>query len=78
MIGLTELLTGVFQPLATLVGELHTSDEELLTLKTKIFEIQMKAFTQAQEYETTLLKAKADIITAEAKEIGRASCRERV
>ena len=57
----------IFEPVTKLVDDLHTSEEERLTIKNKMFEIQAQAYSQAQEYETKLLDAKASIITAEAK-----------
>jgi len=62
-----QLIAGIFQPAADLIDSLHTSDEERLQIKQKMFEAQMAAAMQAQEYESQLLKSKADIITAEAK-----------
>ena len=56
----------IFKPAADLVDNLHTSDEERLSIKQKMFELQMQAYDKATEYEGQLLKAKADIITAEA------------
>lgn len=57
----------IFEPVTKLVDDLHTSEEERLQIKNKMFEIQAKAFSEAQEYETKLLEAKSEIITAEAK-----------
>ena len=57
----------IFEPVTRLVDDLHTSEEERLEIKNKMFQIQAKAYSQAQEYETKLLDAKASIITAEAK-----------
>lgn len=57
----------IFEPVTKLVDDLHTSEEERLTIKNRMFEIQAQAYSQAQEYETKLLDAKASIITAEAK-----------
>ena len=57
----------IFEPVTKLVDDLHTSEEERLQIKNKMFEIQAKAYSEAQEYETQLLNAKAKIITAEAQ-----------
>lgn len=59
-------ISGIFQPAADLIDNLHTSDEERLQVKQKMFELQMQAYDKASAYESQLLKAKADIITAEA------------
>ena len=64
---LFNLVGEIFKPAADLIDSLHTSDEERLTIKQKMFEVQMQAAMRAQEYENQLLKSKADIITAEAK-----------
>lgn len=66
-LGLMELISGIFKPATDLIDNLHTSDEERLLIKQKMFEAQMQAAMKAQEYETQLLKSQADIITAEAK-----------
>lgn len=60
------LIAGIFEPAAKLIDDLHTSDEEKLVIKQKMFEAQMTAAMQAQEYESELLKAKSAIISAEA------------
>jgi len=62
-----KLIGSIFTPLAELVDNVHTSDEERLQIKQKMFELQVQAFNKAEEYETALLKAKSTIITAEAQ-----------
>lgn len=57
----------IFDPVTRLVDDLHTSEEERLAIKNKMFEIQAQAYSQAQEYESKLLEAKSKIITAEAQ-----------
>jgi len=59
-------ISSIFKPAVDLIDELHTSDEEKLTIKQKMFEMQVGAFNKAEEYEQELLKAKASIIMAEA------------
>jgi len=61
------LLGEVFGPAAKLVDDLHTSKEEKLQLKNGLMGIQANVVGQAIEMETTLMKAKRDIIVAEAK-----------
>ena len=56
----------IFKPAADLIDNLHTSEAEKLTIKQKMFELQVSTYNKATEYESQLLKAKADIITAEA------------
>jgi hypothetical protein len=65
--GLIDLIAGIFKPAADLIDNLHTSEEEKLTIRQAMFEAQMAAAAKAQEYESQLLKSKADIITAEAQ-----------
>jgi len=60
------LIGGIFKPAADLIDNLHTSDEERLKIKQAMFDVQMQAAMEVQKYESQLLKAKADIITAEA------------
>jgi len=61
------LVGSIFKPAAELIDNLHTSEEEKLQAKQKMFEIQTEAFNKAEEYETKLLDAKKTIITAEAQ-----------
>ena len=64
--GLIELIAGIFEPAVKLIDELHTSEEERLEIKQKMFAAQMQAAMKAQEYELQLLKSQSDIIKAEA------------
>ena len=57
----------IFKPAADLIDNLHTSEQEKLEVKQKMFELQVQAFSKAEEYETNLLDAKKTIITAEAQ-----------
>ena len=61
------LVGSIFKPAAELIDNLHTSDEEKLEIKQKMFELQNQAFMKAEEYESQLLDAKKTIITAEAQ-----------
>ena len=45
------LVGSIFKPAAELIDNLHTSDEEKLTIKQKMFELQVEAFNKAEEYE---------------------------
>lgn len=60
------LISGIFKPAAALIDNLHTSEEEKMQVKQAMFELQVSAFSKAEEYEQELLKAKASIINAEA------------
>ncbi|WP_281545876.1 3TM-type holin [Grimontia sp. SpTr1] len=61
------LLSGLVAPVTNLVDELHTSDEERLAIKAKMFEMQMTLATQVMDYEARLMEAKTQVITAEAQ-----------
>lgn len=63
---LISLISSIFAPATKMVDDLHTSEEEKLTIKAKLFELQTVLFSKIQEYESKLLEAKAAIITAEA------------
>ena len=62
-----KLVGSIFKPAADLIDDLHTSEEEKLQVKQKMFEIQAAAFIEAEKYESELLEAKKTIITAEAQ-----------
>ena len=66
MIGVTDLISNIFKPAANLVDELHTSDEERLTAKSKMLEVQAAAMQQVFDYETQALTARANIVNSEA------------
>ena len=62
-----DFMTGLMQPVTDLIDAVHTSDEERLQLKAQIMRIQTEAMSKLQDYEMALLKAKSNIIVAEAK-----------
>lgn len=66
MIGVTDLIANIFKPAASLVDELHTSDEERLNAKSKMLEVQAAAMQQVFDYETQALTARANIVNSEA------------
>jgi hypothetical protein len=68
MIGqLFGLIGQVFKPAADLIDNLHTSEEERLAVKNELFRMQAELSAQVLQYEQSLLKAKAEIIQAEAQ-----------
>lgn len=67
MIGVTDLIAGIFKPAAELIDELHTSEEERLKAKGHLLTVQAAAMQRVFEYEAETLKAKAGIVQAEAK-----------
>lgn len=60
-------ISGIFEPAARLIDNIHTSDEERLTLKAELLRIQTGVITQSIELEKTALNAKASIIMQESK-----------
>ena len=55
------------EPLAEMVDELHTSDDERNRFKQVIFTIQNKMAAKVLDYESQLMEAQAKVITAEAQ-----------
>jgi hypothetical protein len=54
--GIWEFLTGLFKPAADIIDELHTSEEEKLSVKAKLLEIQTAVVNQIIDYERPLSK----------------------
>ena len=61
-----KFITAAIQPVASLIDNLHTSEEERLKIKQSLFEMQSLMAAKVMEYEAKILEAKAKIITAEA------------
>ena len=57
----------LFKGLFNIVDEVHTSDEERLNLKQKLFETQASLYSKVLDFETRLIEAQSRIIEAEAK-----------
>lgn len=66
--GIFDFLGGIIKPITDLIDNLSTSDEEKLTLKNKLMDIQNQANAKLLEYESTIVKAKADIMVAELQQ----------
>jgi hypothetical protein len=66
MIGLTDLIAGIFKPAAELIDELHTSEEERLKARGHLLDVQAAAMERVFVYEQATIEAKAKIIHAEA------------
>lgn len=62
-----EVLSVVFKPLVDLIDELHTSDEEKLQAKQKLFEAQSTLYIKVLDFEARQLEAQSRIVEAEAK-----------
>lgn len=66
-IPIIEAVTGLFGSLIGAIDDWHTSDEEKLEAKGKIFAAQGALLTTVFDYEKAQLQAQADIVVAEAK-----------
>ncbi len=60
------LIGQIFKPAMQAIDEVHTSEEERLTRKAQLMEMQIGLVDEALAYEQTLLQEKASIIKAEA------------
>lgn len=61
------LIGQIFKPAAELIDNLHTSQEEKLQQKAVLLQLQTDFLVQGLQYEQEQLKAKAEIVLAEAK-----------
>lgn len=61
-----DIVGGIFKPAAELIDNLHTSKEEKLQQKAVLLDLQTSFLTEALQYEQEQMKAKAEIIKAEA------------
>lgn len=64
---LFNLIGQIFKPAAELIDNLHTSEEEKLNKKAQLLELHTSVISEAIDYEAEQLKAKAEIVLAEAK-----------
>jgi hypothetical protein len=61
------LIGQIFKPATELIDNLHTSEDEKLQQKAVLLDLQTKFLIKGLEFEQEQLKARASIITAEAK-----------
>lgn len=61
-----EFISGVFKPFADLVDNVHTSDEERMSMSNKLVELQNAITSQVLDLQSKLLESQTQIITAEA------------
>lgn len=66
MIGVTDLIAGIFKPAAELIDELHTSEDERLAAKGHLLDVQAAAMQRVFDYEKSTLEAQANIVNSEA------------
>lgn len=60
------LIGQIFKPATELIDNLHTSEEEKLQQKGILLDLHTRFLTEALQYEQEQMKAKAEIIKAEA------------
>lgn len=61
------VITDLIKPITSMIDDVHTSTEEKLEIKSKIYEMQNQFATEMLRYESELAKHKSDIIKAEAQ-----------
>jgi len=66
MLGVTDLIAGIFKPAAELIDELHTSEDERLKAKGHLLDVQAAAMQRVFDYEKSTLEAQANIVNSEA------------
>jgi predicted membrane protein len=62
-----DFISQALKPLSDIIDNVSTTDEERLTLKNKLIEIQNQMSEKVLEYETKLTESQTKIITAEAQ-----------
>jgi hypothetical protein len=66
MIGVTDLIAGVFKPAAELIDNLHTSTDEKNKHKERLLDVQAAAMQKVFDYEAQALAGQQKIVQAEA------------
>jgi hypothetical protein len=66
MMSILGFIADIFKPAATLIDDLHTSDEEKMKIEQMMFKMEQEMTLKMMEYESQLLTAKTDIIKSEA------------
>jgi len=69
MIGVVDLIAGIFKPAAELIDELHTSEDEKLAAKGHLLDVQAAAMQRVFDYEKSTLEAQANIVNSEASSV---------
>lgn len=64
---IVQAVTGLFSGLIGAIDDWHTSDEEKLEAKGRIFMAQANLLTTVFDYEKSMMQMQADIIQSEAK-----------
>lgn len=60
-------LASALDPVTKLIDDLHTSDEEKLTIRGELYRLQNEVTGQFLDYEKTKLESQAKVIMAEAQ-----------
>ena len=68
--GILSFISNIFAPASKMVDDLHTSEEEKLTLRNELAKIQADVTTQALDLEKAQASAKASVMVAEATSDG--------
>ena len=61
------IIGDIFKGIFGIIDEVHTSDEERLTIRQHMFQLQVELYTKVMDYESKIVEAQARIITAEAQ-----------
>lgn len=69
MLGVTDLIAGIFKPAAELIDELHTSEDERLKAKGHLLDVQAAAMQRVFDYEKSALESQAMIVNSEASSV---------
>jgi tRNA G37 N-methylase TrmD len=65
--GVLSLIGGILKPVTSLIDNLHTSDEEKITLHNELSSIENSFAERVLDYEAKITQMKADVIMTEAK-----------
>lgn len=64
---ITSAITGIFKPAAELIDNLHTSEEEKLTLKNELTKVESSLISRVLETQESMMQNQAQTIIAETK-----------
>ena len=65
--GISSFISGIFMPVASVIDDLHLSDEEQMKLTNALKEIELKALGKMTELEKAKLEAMSKVQVAEAQ-----------
>lgn len=67
MMSILSFIGDIFKPAADLIDNLHTSEEETLLIKERMFKIEQEVTLKLMDYESQLLTSRTNIIQSEAQ-----------